>query len=313
MKKPIFATLGVVVAALAVANDLTHAQQLQSGPPAATTAITPAVSPAAASAAAAQPTFVPVGSTGGGVSQQGMGQAIGLGAPVIGSGLGIGGGAPMGGGIPIGSGLPINGGAPIGAGTPIGNGAQAMAAGTPMGAGQPVANSLPIAMGNTTAGGRSLQLQGTITQSGSAFQPVGNLAANPNMQIVRNQAGQFFFQAPNGQLQTIPAGTNIAGLMGQSNMGLTMLQRAALFNGTAAPFMTTPMTLMRTTSDGSVATASAQRGVFTNGFPTAVAGNIITEYPQKEVQTFARVYPKTAPAKKAVRKHSRKSSGVYLK
>ena len=162
----------------------------------------------------------------------------------------------------------------------------------------------------------SIQLRGQVSNAGNnGYTTLGRLSANPNYSLAQNAAGQFFIKGPNGQVQALPLGTDVNGLLGSStSASLTPMQKAALYNPYAAPYSSTPMTLIHTTNDGNVPMAVATRNVYTNGYPTFVSGQVISEYPRTRVESFARVYPKhkkVACAKKC--STQRKASRVYLK
>jgi hypothetical protein len=333
MKKPIFATLGIVVCSLAVLNDLSHAQPGLSPVAPAQTGTTTTIAPTAGAAALGQGAAIDTSSGGGagsvsatttpgtnnGTATNGF---TGSTNPAIGDGIGnstgigttTGPSPTFGPGNSTGPAITGGAGASNGAGNTVGP-ATNFGPGNSVGPGNSLGPSSNLSPGNSSGmSASSLQLRGTVMSSGPTVQSMGSLAANPNMQVVRNAAGDFFIMSPNGQLQAVAPGTNVQGLLASSlSDGFTPIQRARMFNGVASPYVATPMTLIHTTNDGNVPAAVASRDVFTNGYPTSVSGQIIAEYPTRKVETFARVYPRSSAKVVAHKRMQRKHSGVYLK
>lgn len=276
MNKPIFATVGIAVCSLAILNDLGHAQ-----------IINPSVT-----------------STSTTIQQ-------------VGPGVGL----PVSNNIPI---APIAGAGELQIqqqlqGAVEGNATEPLRAPAPRivirtnESSSRLANT-PATIGSTfsavMAPEPGLQLRGIVSNA-RTMQHLGMVSAHRNLRVVQSSTGEFFFMSPNGQLQAVPVGTNIMGLLdGGMHGGYSTIDRARMYNRIASPVVLAPMTLIRTTNDGNVPSAVASRSVYVNGYPSSVSGQIIAEYPATKVQSFARVIKKCATAKCAKRKHS---AGLYLK
>lgn len=277
MNKPIFATVGIVVCSLAILNDLGHAQMINPSVTSTTTTV------------------------------QQVGPGVGL---------------PVTNNIPI---APIVGagelqlqqqlqGAVEGHATePIRTPAPRVIIRTNESSNSRLANT-PATIGSTFSAVMEnepgYKLRGMVSNM-RTMQHLGIATAHRNLRVVQSSTGEFFFMSPNGQLQAVPVGTNIMGLLdGGMNGGYSTIDRARMYNRIASPVVLAPMTLIRTTNDGNVPSAVASRSVYVNGYPSSVSGQIIAEYPAAKVQSFARVYPKHTATKCAKRKHC---SGLYLK
>lgn len=126
---------------------------------------------------------------------------------------------------------------------------------------------------------------------------LGRLVANPNFMLARNSTGLYFTVAPNGSINQLPIGTDVAALVGNSSAAaLSAVDRAAMFNPNAAPNRMTPMTFVHTTNDGNIPRAMGTRSVYTQRFPTYVSGQVVSEYTTHQQQIFARVIPRNSPS-----------------
>jgi hypothetical protein len=313
MKKPVIATLGIVAVSLAVIHDLqSHAQT-------APAAIGGSFTQNAAPVVLSPSTLPVVDGNVGSAANVGAGQPTGPGN-AEGGGFSTGPGPSPGGGAGIGIGpssgiAPSSGaGLPTGVAPPIGPGASS-------GAGLPTGVAPPVGVGPVQS--RDLLLRGQVSNV-APFTTVGPLATNPNMQIVRNAAGQFFIMSPNGLLNPIAPGVAVQTLIGTgfggftpittSGTQLTQLQRQGMFNSRMRAIDMSPLTLIRTQPGILQPTAVASREVFINQRMTTVTGEIVAEYPERQVQQFARVIPKETQMQAPARKQAaRKQTSVYLK